>query len=109
MTSLNGNQRAARDMTASLPRRITLGSLAAISFTVSLMLSVPVRAADGDDDATQLGKLVVTARNREEIAQDVPLPVQVIGGVQLERDGVVSVWDLPGKAPNLQLNPPGEN
>ena len=56
-----------------------------------------------------LGTFVVTARNREEIAQDVPLPVQVLGGEQLERDDVKSIWDLGGKAPNLQLNPPGEN
>ncbi|MES2946637.1 MAG: TonB-dependent receptor, partial [Pseudomonadota bacterium] len=56
-----------------------------------------------------LGAVVVTARNREEIAQDVPLPVQVIGGEQLEREGVKSIWDLTGKAPNLQINPPGEN
>lgn len=57
----------------------------------------------------QLGAVVVTARNREEIAQDVPLPIQVLGGEQLEREGVKSLWDLTGKAPNLQLNPPGEN
>jgi iron complex outermembrane receptor protein len=56
-----------------------------------------------------LGTVVVSARNREEVAQDVPLPVQVIGGKQLERDGVQSIWDLPEKVPNLQLNPPGEN
>jgi iron complex outermembrane receptor protein len=56
-----------------------------------------------------LGSVIVTSRNREEIAQDIPLPVQVIGGEQLERDNVKSVWDLAGKAPNLQLNPPGEN
>jgi iron complex outermembrane receptor protein len=56
-----------------------------------------------------LGAVIVSARNREEIAQDVPLPVQVIGGEQLEREDVKSVWDLTGKAPNLQLNPPGEN
>jgi iron complex outermembrane recepter protein len=57
----------------------------------------------------ELGRIVVTARNREEAAQDIPLPVQVLGGDQLERDGVQSIWDLPEKAPNLQLNPPGEN
>jgi iron complex outermembrane recepter protein len=56
-----------------------------------------------------LGAVVVTSRNREEFAQKVPLPVQVLGGAQLERDDVKSVWDLPGKAPNLRLNPPGEN
>jgi iron complex outermembrane receptor protein len=86
-------------------------SLILLSGAVTIGYAVPALSADtastvGD---AQLGKVVVTARNREEIAQDVPLPVQVIGGAQLERDGVVSIWDLPSKAPNLQLNPPGEN
>jgi iron complex outermembrane receptor protein len=64
-------------------------------------------AADGDDE--QLGKITVTSRNREELAQEVPLPVQVLGGAQLERDGVLSIWDIQEKVPNLQMNPPGEN
>jgi len=66
-------------------------------------------ASAADEPTTDLGKVVVTSRNREEFAQDVPLPVQVLGGAQLERDGVQSIWDLPEKTPNLQLNPPGEN
>jgi iron complex outermembrane receptor protein len=67
----------------------------------------PSKAVQQDEPS--LATVMVTSRNREEIAQDVPLPVQVIGGEQLERDGVKSIWDLTGKAPNLQLNPPGEN
>ena len=67
----------------------------------------PKKAAT--DGVVALEQVVVSARNREEIAQNVPLPVQVLGGAQLERDDVKSVWDLPGKAPNLRLNPPGEN
>ena len=67
------------------------------------------QAAAATEGAPELGRIVVTARNREEVAQDIPLPVQVLGGEQLERDGVQSIWDLPEKAPNLQLNPPGEN
>lgn len=87
----------------------------ALTFTASIGLSGPAWAAaasdadTNDEDAAQLGKVVVSARNREEIAQDVPLPVQVIGGAQLDREDIKTIWDLTSKAPNLQLNPPGEN
>jgi iron complex outermembrane receptor protein len=74
----------------------------------STATAAEVPAAKQEREQT-LGAVIVSARNREEIAQDVPLPVQVIGGEQLEREDVKSVWDLTGKAPNLQLNPPGEN
>lgn len=48
-----------------------------------------------------LDTVVVTSRNREEIAQKVPLPVSVVGGKALDRDNVVSVNDLVKKVPNL--------
>lgn len=48
-----------------------------------------------------LETVVVTSRNREEIAQKVPLPVSVVGGKALDRDDVVSVNDLVKKVPNL--------
>jgi len=48
-----------------------------------------------------LETVVVTSRNREEIAQKVPLPVSVVGGKALDRDNVVSVNDLVKKVPNL--------
>ncbi len=48
-----------------------------------------------------LDTVVVTARNREEIAQKVPLPVSVVGGKTLDRDNSVSVNDLVKKVPNL--------
>ncbi|MGC3982845.1 MAG: TonB-dependent receptor [Steroidobacteraceae bacterium] len=87
-----------------------LWPVAALSFTAALsVLAQPALAADADTDAVELAKVVVSARNREEIAQDVPLPVQVIGGAQLDREDIKTIWDLTSKAPNLQLNPPGEN
>ncbi len=92
--------------------RVSYISIAALTFTASLGLSQAFAAdatADDQDDSAQLAKVVVTARNREEIAQDVPLPVQVIGGAQLDREDIKTIWDLTSKAPNLQLNPPGEN
>jgi len=48
-----------------------------------------------------LETVVVTSRNREEIAQKVPLPVSVVGGKALDRDNIVSVNDLVKKVPNL--------
>lgn len=48
-----------------------------------------------------LGSVVVTSRNREEIAQDVPIPVSVVGGKTLDRDNVVTVNELVKKVPNL--------
>jgi outer membrane receptor protein involved in Fe transport len=53
-------------------------------------------------------EVVVTARNRQEVAQDIPLPIQVLGGVELQREDITTLWDLPFKSPNLQLNNPGE-
>lgn len=53
-----------------------------------------------------LGTVVVTARNREEVAQDVPLPISVIGGDVLARDNVVTMSDLTQKVPNLLVNAP---
>ncbi|MCX8476311.1 MAG: TonB-dependent receptor [Sphingomonas sp.] len=54
-------------------------------------------------------EIVVSARNRQELAQDVPLPITVLGGDTLDREDIKSIWDLPAKVPNLQLNNPGEN
>src|SRR5690606_35795345 len=54
-------------------------------------------------------EVVVTSRNRVEAAQDVPLPIQVLSSEDLRKEDIASVWDLPFKIPNLQLNNPGEN
>ncbi len=56
-----------------------------------------------------LDAVIVTSRNRAELAQDIPLPVRVLGGERLDREDIKSIWDLQAKAPNLQLNNPGEN
>lgn len=65
----------------------------------------PARFVPSPDGAD----IVVSSRNRRERAQDVPLPVAVLGGETLEREDIKSIWDLPSKVPNLQLNNPGEN
>lgn len=104
---------------ANSARPFTRNTIAtAISFVIAASsASVNIYAADtaGKDQqkekekAVKLETVVVTSRNRSEAAQDVPLPVRVIGGERLDRDDIKSVWDLPSVAPNLQLNNPGEN
>jgi outer membrane receptor protein involved in Fe transport len=74
---------------------------AAISFVIGASLaSVSAFAAEPTDQdkekaknkAVKLETVVVTSRNRAEAAQDVPLPVRVIGGERLDRDDIKSVW-----------------
>jgi iron complex outermembrane receptor protein len=59
--------------------------------------------APADDDVVTLDNVVVTSRNREELAQDVPVPVSVVSGQTLERDNVVGIAGLTQKVPNLGL------
>lgn len=56
-----------------------------------------------DTEAVTLENVVVTSRNREELAQDVPVPVSVVSGQTLERDNVVGIAGLTQKVPNLGL------
>ena len=58
-------------------------------------------AKPGSDGVVSFDKIVVTSRNREEIAQDVPVPVSVVSGNTLDRDNVVSIEGLTQKVPNL--------
>jgi iron complex outermembrane receptor protein len=60
-------------------------------------------AADG---IVALEKVVVTSRHREESAQDVPIPVSVVSGATLDRDGSKTVTDFTREAPNLLVNAP---
>lgn len=62
--------------------------------------------AETADTVQQLGRVIVTSRNKEEIAQSVPLPVSVLGSSQLDRDNTVTIDDLTRKAPGLTATTP---
>ncbi len=51
-------------------------------------------------------ELIVTARNRTERAQDVPVPISVIGGAQIDRDRAFTIADLTQRAPGLTATTP---
>ncbi len=78
-----------------------LGGLAISVLMGSVVLPGFVLAQAQPTQSFSLDTVVVTARNREEIAQKVPLPVSVVGGKTLDRDNVVAVSDLVKKVPNL--------
>jgi iron complex outermembrane recepter protein len=65
--------------------------------------------AASDQNLETLAAAIVTARNREESAQDIPIPVTVLDAEKLETFGIQTVWDLEFYTPNIELNPPGEN
>ena len=54
-----------------------------------------------EDD--QLADVVVTSRRRQELLQDVPIPVSVIGGTQVDKSGAFNVNRIKELIPSLQL------
>jgi iron complex outermembrane receptor protein len=50
-----------------------------------------------------LGEVVVTSRRREEKAQDIPIPITVIGGQRAEDAGAFNVNRLKELVPSVQL------
>jgi iron complex outermembrane recepter protein len=57
------------------------------------------------DNVDTLGTVVVNARLRSEKLQDVPIPVSVISGDELARDGDVTFADFARKAAGIIVNP----
>ncbi|MDG2532615.1 TonB-dependent receptor [Sphingomonas sp. HITSZ_GF] len=63
-------------------------------------------AAEGQDQARPAqdgGEIVVTARRREEKAQDVPIAISVIGGATIENTGATNLNRLQTSLPAVQF------
>jgi iron complex outermembrane recepter protein len=56
-----------------------------------------------DASAAQIEEVTVTARRREEMAQDVPIALSVIGGAELEDSGSFNTNRVKELIPTLQL------
>jgi len=63
-------------------------------------LAVPTASVARAEDA-QVEEVKVTARQREEKAQDVPLPVSVVGAKTQERERLERLQDFSQKVPNF--------
>ena len=70
----------------------------------------PAVAIEAEPADSTVDTLIVTARRREESAQDVPIALQVTSGVKLEEAGVNTISQLTQLVPTLQvLSPNGRN
>jgi iron complex outermembrane recepter protein len=72
-------------------------------------LDVPVTAQSEQSleialsDDTHLNEIVVTARRRTETAQEVPIPISVVGGAAIEDAGAFNVNRVKELVPTVQL------
>jgi iron complex outermembrane receptor protein len=58
------------------------------------------------EEAKNLSEVVVTSRRREEKLQDVPVPITVLSGKNLERDRIFDIQDLTKRAPGVTATTP---
>ena len=80
-------------------------SAAAVMMTLPAMYSHPVLAqsADGEKAEGQMDRVIVTARKREELIQDVPGAVTALSGAQLEKKALPDITVLTDIVPNTTL------
>jgi len=100
-------------MTAEYPsiRRRVPASLLTLSFLLAFAATPAAanEAAASDDAGAQVeggsygGEIVVTARRRQETAQDVPIAISVVAGEQIDNTGSFNVGRLTQLTPTLQF------
>lgn len=81
--------------------RISSVGFKAQDFQVLSLQSAPAEFVLVDDD--QLQEIVVVSRRRKELLQDVPIPISVIGGPQVDQTGAFNVNRIKELIPSVQL------
>lgn len=78
-------------------RLLLLGSLSMVPWA-------SVQAEQAAPSALTLDATTVTARRREEDPQDVPIPINVLYGEQLDEAGLHSLRDIQQRVPGLVVS-----
>jgi iron complex outermembrane receptor protein len=104
MSSLREAVRAAFSTVTNSVPDATIVVAAVGAAAIGLVSGAPagaqqIAAADG----SQVEELTVTARRREEMAQDVPIALSVLGGAELEDTGSFNTNRVKELIPTLQL------
>ena len=82
----------------------------AFGLALAAVLTLPaVHAQEEEEGAQPLEELIVTARRREESAQDVPIPITAMSEQMLRDRGVHDLRELTNVTPNLQFLNSGVN
>jgi iron complex outermembrane recepter protein len=88
------------------PRVRALHAAVAIALSQSVVVALPAHAQTTPPMASGVGStesIVVTARRREELIQDVPVSVSAFSGEQIEQAGIQDVTGLADLTPNTTL------
>src|SRR5688572_930777 len=88
------------------PRIRALHAAVAVALSQSVVLALPAQAQSNPPSAsgaTTTESIVVTARRREELIQDVPVSVSAFSGQQIEQAGIQDVTGLADLTPNTTL------
>lgn len=81
-------------------------ALAVQAVTFGLVATSVQAQESGSEPAFRLEEIVVSARNRQERAQDVPIPISVVNGDTIDRDRIFTLADLTQRAPGLTATTP---
>lgn len=68
---------------------------------ITLPLSLIPITSYAQEEARAIEEIVVTARKRDELLQDIPMSVSVVTGRQIEEYGIQNVEQIYGDVPNL--------
>ncbi len=82
-------------------RKAAFGSASTIAMLFAA--ASPAHAQAAEEEAASGDEIVVTARHRDERAQDIPVALSVVGGDLLTRTNTTSVADLSKLAPSLSF------
>ena len=84
---------------------MSLRNLLVLSFLI-----FPSFSFSADEEQTSIfDEVVVTARQREESSQSVPIPITALGGDQLEARNITEIADIQKLTPNLSFEAQGIN
>lgn len=101
VADVNGNFRISVNVEPPFYLRTTYVGQKAQDFQILKFESTPIQLTLVEDDL--LEEIVVTARRRSEVAQEVPIPITVIGGQAAENAGAFNVNRLKELVPSVQL------
>ena len=73
------------------------------------LITIPNIGIFADEDSSVFDEVVVTARQREETAQSVPIPITALGGDQIEARNITEIADIGKLTPNMGFEAQGIN
>lgn len=104
-TALTSNKDGRFSINATLPFPITIVLSSVNSVTKEIIVELPTNELNIELDLLQttLVEVVVTSRRRKEVLQDVPIPIAVLSGKQVEEAGAFNVNRVKELVPSVQL------